>query len=58
MENLIILDYSNASVHLYNVGPEANIDEEYISSLGFHTSNCAWMFGQGIKVTRHKGTLL
>lgn len=56
-EELIILDYSTATVHIYNVDPGVNIDEEYISNLGFHTSNCSWMFGEDIEIIRHKGLL-
>ena len=56
-EKLVILEYSTQTVHVYNVDPEANIDEEYISNLGFHTSECSWMFGEAIEIIRHGGLL-
>lgn len=56
-EQLVILEYATQTVHIYNVDPGANIDEEYISNLGFHTSECEWMFGEDIEIIRHKGLL-
>lgn len=57
MEQLIILDYSIPSVHFYNIASEVEVDESYIHSLGFHTSNCAWMFGRNIEVNVHNEVL-
>lgn len=57
MKKLVILDYSNGSVHIYKVDSEANIDEEYIHDLGFHISECSWMFGENIEIFKHKGIL-
>lgn len=56
-EKLVILEYSTQTVHVYNVDPDANIDEGYISDLGFNTSECAWMFGEDIEIVRHGGLL-
>lgn len=57
MEKLVILDYSNSSVHFYNVDSDANIDEKYIENIGHHCSNCSWMFAENIDVFKHKGIL-
>lgn len=56
-EKLVILDYSTSEVHVYDVDSEANIDEEYLENLGYHCSNCSWMFGQEIGIIHHKGVL-
>ena len=57
MEKLIILDYTNATVDLYDVESDANIDESYIEELGFNTNNCYWMFGENMEITFHKEVL-
>lgn len=56
-EKLVIIEYSTQTVHVYNVDPDAIIDEEYIRNLGFHTSECSWMFGEDIEIVRHGGLL-
>ena len=56
MEKLAILDYSTLEVHLYNTDPKVEVNEEYISDLGFHTSECSWMVGN-IGVIFHKEIL-
>ena len=55
MEKLVILDFNDASVHFYDVDSEADVDEEYISNLGFHT--CLWMFGDEMEIIHHKEVL-
>ena len=57
MEQLVILDYNTLTVNIYNVDSEANIDEEYISNLGYHASECSWMVGQNIDIIKHRGIL-
>ena len=56
-EKLVILEYSTQTVYIYNVDSGVNIDEEYISNLGFRISECAYMFGENIQIVRHKGLL-
>ena len=51
MEKLVILDYSDCSVHFYDVDTEDPID---IEKLGYKESQCSWMFGQSIDITFHK----
>jgi len=57
MEKLVILDYVIPSVHIYDVDPEADVDEEYIENLGFNTNSCNWMFGEEMEIIYHKEVL-
>lgn len=50
MEKLVILDYLNKSVHIYNIENDADIDELYLENLGFNTNNCYWMFFENLKI--------
>ena len=56
MRKLIILDYKNKVVHDYIISSNINIDEEYISKLGFD-SNCEWMCGEDVDIIFHKEVL-
>ena len=58
MEDLVILDYSNSTVHFYKVDNDANIDENYIEKLGFNPNECSWMFAEDIGIIKHKGVLI
>jgi len=53
--NIVVLDYSNAKVHLFNnqtiPGPIDGQDEEevvteFLASKEFRLSNCSWMFSK------------
>lgn len=57
MEDLVILDYSTASVHFYKVDNDADVDYDYIEKLGFNPDECSWMFAENIEVIKHKGIL-
>ena len=57
MEKLVILDYNALDIHIYDVDSEVDIDEEYISDLGFHTSECSWMFCEELNIIHHKEIL-
>lgn len=57
MNQLIVLDYNTAKVHLYKVDPKVTVDEEYVLSLGFREKNIEWMVGK-LHVIKHKGILL
>lgn len=57
MEKLALLDFDTKEVHIYNVFPDADISEDRIESLGHNTNMCQWMFGEDIKVVKHKGVL-
>ena len=61
--NIVVLDYSNAKVHLFNnqtiPGPIDGQDEEevvteFLASKEFHLSNCSWMFSKDeIEIVNH-----
>lgn len=56
MEKLIILDYSDSSVHIFDIDNSEGklvVDEEYIEEMGFKASNCSWMQGD-IETTYHR----
>ena len=57
MEDLVILDYNNSTLHFYKVDNDANIDENYIEKLGFNTNECSWMYAEDIDVFKHKGII-
>ena len=55
MEDLVILDFNNATVHFYKVDKDTNINDDYIEKLGFNTNECSWMFAENIDIIKHKG---
>ena len=57
MEDLVILDFNNATVHFYKVDKDTNINDDYIEKLGFNTNECSWMFAEDIEAIKHKGIL-
>ena len=57
MEKLIILDYSDTSVHIFDIDSEAKVDESYIEDMGFHCSNCQWMFASDLSLHFHEEVL-
>lgn len=57
MEELVILDYSDSTVHFYKVNSNTNTDEDYIRKLGYNPDGCSWMFGEYINVVKHKGII-
>ena len=57
MEDLVILDFNNATVHFYKVDKDTNINDDYIEKLGFAINECSWMFAEDIEVIKHKGIL-
>ena len=57
MEDLVILDYNNSTLHFYKVDNDANIDENYIEKLGLNPDDCSWICAEDIDVIKHKGIL-
>ena len=57
MEDLVILDFNNATVHFYKVDKDTNINDDYIEKLGFNTNECSWIFAEDIEVIKHRGIL-
>lgn len=57
MEELVILDYLNSSVHFYKVDNDADVNYDYIEKLGFNPDGCSWMFAEDIDIFKHKGII-
>ena len=57
MEELVILDYSNSSVHLYKADINADLNYDYIAKLGFNPDSCSWMYAEDIDIIKRKGIL-
>lgn len=54
MKTLIVLNYYDSTVHIYNT--TAEIDEQYIESLGFDSKYIHWMIGD-LEIIKHKEVL-
>ena len=57
MEDLVILDFNNATVHFYKVDNDTNINDDYIEKLGLNPDDCSWICAEDIEVIKHKGIL-
>ena len=57
MGKLIILDYADGSVHIYDVQPGVDITDEYVDNLGFNLNTCSWMYDKEVSIHFHKRTL-
>ena len=58
MEDLVILDYNNSTLHFYKVDSNADIDYNYIEKLGLNPDDCSWICAEDIEVIKHKGVLI
>lgn len=59
MKTLVILSYSTSEVHIYKIDKNIEeVNEDFISKLGFHPSECSWMVGNKINVIDHIGVIL
>ena len=56
MQKLVILDYSDSSVHIFDVEDDVTVDEKTVEGMGFHASNCSWILGN-LEITYHKDVL-
>ena len=57
MEELVILNHSDSSVHFYKVDKDADLDYDFIEKLGFNPDECGWMYAEDIDVFKHKGII-
>ena len=59
MEQLIVLDLSDCSVHFYNIASDYEPEdmEDLLNQLGHHASNCSWMFATNVRVEVHEGII-
>ena len=42
-ETLVVLDYSDCSVNIYEDIPDIDDTEELLKQYGHHAGNCSWM---------------
>ena len=54
MEELVILDYSNSSVHLYKVDINADLNYYQIIILVFFPYIYSFMYAEDINIINHK----
>ena len=54
MQELVIMNYSDSSIHFYQVSSDKTIDEDFIKGLGFKPSNCSWMFDDFISFKKYR----
>ena len=58
MEKLVVFDYNDSTVCIWDVKPGTYIDEEYIENLGYHLSEISWMHCvDGMAIHYHKRVL-
>lgn len=57
MKKLVVLDYSDASVHIFDVLPDIEVDDEYVDSIGFNMSNCYWMLSDYLDIKYHHNSI-
>lgn len=57
MRRLIILDYTNAKVHFYDVDVGVEIDDEYLRNLGYRESESSYMICDAAEIVFHKKPL-
>ena len=54
MEKLAVMNYITQEIHLFDVDTDRRVE---LSELGFRDSDCHYMFGEDIKVVKHKGII-
>lgn len=59
-EKLVVLDFmvQDVEIHIYNIDPDLEVDEDLIKKLGHDPDCCQWAFGTSIEVIKHKGTII
>ena len=57
MRKLVVIDTAKKQVHCYTVGNYLQVDDNYISGLGFNLNDCSWACGE-LDFFYHKGKLL
>ena len=57
MSKLIIFDYTNDSIHIFDIVSDVEIDDCYVQELGFSVSNCDWKVSDRLEIILHHTTL-
>lgn len=50
MENLIVMDYSDSSINVYNIDVTKDSAEETIEKLGHNINNCYYMVSPKVTI--------
>lgn len=54
MNEIVVLDHSDSTVHIYLVKLSTNEEiEAFLESKGHHLSECSYMFGSNIQAFSH-----
>lgn len=48
----------DVTIHIYQIGPDIEVDEGFIRRLGYDPNYCQWAFGTEAEVVKHKGIIL
>lgn len=57
MKKLIVLDYAENEVDIYDVEQNINIDYNFVAALGYKMDSCSWMCGDNTRITFHGGAI-
>ena len=57
-EQLVITNTMTGETDIYDVSPDADINEEYLAKLGYRTCDCVWAFCQGGAKVSYKKEVL
>ena len=57
MRRLVVIDTAKGKVHCYTVGNYVEVDDEYVSNMGFNLNDCSWACGD-FDFIYHKGKLV
>lgn len=59
-EKLVVLDFmvQDLEIHIYNIDPDLEVDEDLIKKLGHDPDACQGAFGTKAEVVKHKGTII
>lgn len=57
MDKLIILNYVDSTVHIYDCSGNVFSDsQELVESLGYDSDNCEWMLGE-MEIIHHRESI-
>lgn len=57
MQQLVILNYTTSTIDIYNIENLVDVNDDYLSSLGYNPDECSWMWSDELKVKFHSKTL-
>ena len=54
---LVVLDYNDDSISIWDVSQDVTVDDDYIQNLGFHLSEVSWKVFDFLSIHFHKRIL-